>query len=214
MAKSIFITATNTDVGKTYTTLQLLHACGRAGLRPAVLKPIETGVDPVAMDGTLLLETAKLYNEALAAYSVEEIVPIRFTLPAAPYVASGGKAIDLSVVFERLEELKQISDVVFIEGAGGILVPIDTRQSMLDIAKKADMTLLVTHDRLGCINDTLLNLALFQQEKLAFQWCINVRDKETYKKITAPYLEARFGEVFSVQEDVDVLLKRLVNCIY
>lgn len=214
MPKSIFITATNTDVGKTYTTLQLLHACGRAGLRPAVLKPIETGVDPVAMDGTVLLETAKQYNEALRDCVVEDIVPIRFKLPAAPYVASGGVDIDLGIVFERLEALKKISDVVFVEGAGGILVPIDAKQTMLDVAKQMDTTLLVSHDRLGCINDTLLNMALFEQEGLCYEWCMNVREREHFSTITLPYLNARFEKVLNIQEDADALLQRLIHRVY
>lgn len=214
MPKTVFITATNTDVGKTYTTLQLLHACGRAGLKPAVLKPIETGVDPVAMDGTVLLETAKQYNDALKEYEVEDIVPIRYTLPAAPYVASGGEDIDLSPVWERLEALKKISDVVFVEGAGGILVPIDSHQNMLDIAKKVDKTLLVSHDRLGCINDTLLNLSLFEREGLEYEWCMNVRERESFEKITLPYLQGRFEEVLSIQEDADALLSKLINSVH
>ena len=89
MKKRIFITATNTNIGKTYTTKRLLKAFAARGLAVGVIKPIETGVsDGYAPDGEELLECAKALNPKLWSLEVEDIVPITYELPAAPFVAS------------------------------------------------------------------------------------------------------------------------------
>ena len=69
--KPIFITATNTNVGKTYTTLRLLEALSKRGLRVGVMKPIETGVKDVPLDASLLFERAKTYHPELSSLKLK-----------------------------------------------------------------------------------------------------------------------------------------------
>ncbi|MEJ2373297.1 MAG: dethiobiotin synthase, partial [Sulfurimonas sp.] len=158
MAKRIFITATNTDIGKTYTTKLLMQEFAKQGLRVGVIKPIETGVvNGVYPDGDALLELIKQVNPLAWSFEVEDIVPISFSLPAAPYIASNFGSIDYKKIQTAIEYQDSLCDVLLIEGAGGLFVPLDEHFMMIDLIKelKAE-AVLVTHCVLGCISDTLV----------------------------------------------------------
>ena len=97
----------------------LLSCAKKKGIKAVPFKPIETGVNPVAEDATMLLELYKdLYGDD--SLGVLDITPYTFTLPAAPYVASGKAKISLEAIDEAFFKLQKISDVVVIEGAGGL----------------------------------------------------------------------------------------------
>ncbi len=210
----IFITATNTDVGKTYTTLKLLEALSAKGLKVGVMKPIETGViDANPLDATLLFERAKELNPELKALKLKDIVPYQFELAASPFVAKGRKKIDTDVLMKAYEKIASFCDIVLIEGAGGLLVPIDDELFMYDFIRLFEAkTLLVGDSKLGCINDILLNLHLLDSLGVQdYEWCVNLRgNKEEFSKITMPFLKKMFGEVLFVQEDLSEIVKRLV----
>ena len=123
--KPIFITATNTDVGKTYTTLKLIEVLSQQGLKVGVFKPIETGVIDLPSDGNLLFETAKKYNPLLEKLKLKDIVPYQFELPASPFVAKGKKKVNPEVLEKAYIKIEELCDIVLIEGAGGLLVPIE-----------------------------------------------------------------------------------------
>ncbi|OYZ56400.1 MAG: dethiobiotin synthase, partial [Sulfuricurvum sp. 24-42-5] len=146
MSKRIFITATNTDIGKTYTTIQLMEAFTKMGLRVGVYKPIETGVNGLPADGSLLLKHAQSLNPELKALRINDIVSLSLPLPAAPYVANKGKKIDLALFDRALEKIESLCDIVLIEGAGGLMVPVDHEHMMIDFPRYFNaLTLLVTH---------------------------------------------------------------------
>ena len=116
----IFITATNTNIGKTYTTLKLLEALSAKGFKVGVMKPIETGVVKEPLDATLLFETAKRLNPALEVLKMRDITPYQFELPAAPFVAKGRKKISLELLESAYAKIEALCDIVLIEGAGGL----------------------------------------------------------------------------------------------
>lgn len=212
----LFITATNTGIGKTYTTLKLLETLSAQGLKVGVMKPIETGVMPTAEDATLLFETAKKYNPLLEQLTLNDIVPYRFELPAAPFVAKGRKKINMEVIQKAYEKIEALCDIVLIEGAGGLLVPIEEDFFMYDfIAFFQAKTLLVGHDQLGCINDILLNLHLLDSLGIQdYEWCVNSKseaDKEAFDKITLPFLKKMFGRVLFVQNDMKTIISSLIT---
>ncbi len=215
MAKRIFVTATNTDIGKTYTTGLLINAYRKMGLRVGVCKPIETGVSDIPSDGKLLFDAACEGNPALRALTLEDIVPIRFPLPAAPYVASGGTSIDLDRVERALEKIEPLCDVVLIEGAGGLFVPIDRNTMMIDLPRRLGaVTLLVTHCRLGCINDTLLNLKALDDAHLPYLWGFNCRQSDdSFTQTSLPYFADRFGSLYFIQGDIDAIAHSLLDTI-
>lgn len=208
----IFITATNTDVGKTYTSLKLIEELGRRGLKVGVLKPIETGVVDEPLDGAKLLRVAQKTNPALMSFTCKDIVPIQFELPASPFVAKGKENIDLKALHVSFEKIAKISDIVLIEGAGGLMVPVDEELYMYNFIKEFGATaLLVTHGNLGCINDTLLNLRLLDSLHVKYEWCVNLKENEEhFKEVTLPFYEKKFGEVLIVQKEMEKIVNKLL----
>ena len=77
MPRTFFVTATNTDIGKTHVTLLLMKEAARRGLRPAAFKPIETGVADLPPDGAKLLEATRRLNPDAATLGLEMVVPVR-----------------------------------------------------------------------------------------------------------------------------------------
>lgn len=215
MAKRIFVTATNTDIGKTYSSLRLVEAFSRMGLRVGVFKPIETGVEQFPLDGTALFEKARFHNPALNALYTADIVPFQYPLPAAPYVANDARPIDRSTLDTSLAKIEALCDVVIIEGAGGLMVPVDPDTMIIDLASHFGATvLLVTHCRLGCINDTLLSLAALESRGLKHQWALNCRENDqTFSTISLPYFRDRFKTLYSIQDDIDALAYALLDTI-
>lgn len=213
MAKRIFVTATNTDIGKTYTSLRLIEAFSRMGLRVGVFKPIETGVADTPIDGTALLEKVRSLNPAFRPFCVDDIVPVQYPLPAAPYVASGARPLDLVMLDTALEKIEAACDLVIIEGAGGLMVPADSKTMMIDLASHFGATvLLVTHCRLGCINDTLLSLAALEARRLKHRWALNCRNgDEAFEKTSLPYFRDRFETLYNVQDGIDSLAQSLLD---
>lgn len=212
--KPIFITATNTNVGKTYTTLQLITALSQKGLKVGVMKPIETGVKERAEDAHILFETAKKYNPALEVLKLKDIAPYQFALPAAPYVAKGKKKINLELLETAYAKIEALCDIVLIEGAGGLLVPIDDELYMYDFIRLFHArALLVGHSELGCINDVLLSLHLLDALGVDdYEWCINFKEgKETFNQTSLPFFKSLFGRVLSVQDNLDEIIESLVS---
>jgi dethiobiotin synthetase len=215
LAKRIFVTATNTDIGKTYTTKLLIEAYSRMGLRVGIYKPVETGVSDLPADGKILFETASFFNPALKALSLDDIVTLRFLLPAAPYVASGGKRIEFEPFERALAKIEPLCDVVLIEGAGGLFVPLDDETMMIDLPRRFNAaTLLVTHCRLGCINDTLLNLQALNDAKLPYVWGFNCRESDSsFEQTSLPYFRHRFEKLYFIRNDIDTIARLLLDTI-
>ncbi len=214
MAIKIFVTATNTEVGKTYTTLRLMEEAARQGMAPAALKPIETGVvNDLPADGKLLLEKSRDLNPALRDMTLDDIVPIRFELPAAPYVAKGKQTITLSPVFSAIEKLEPLCDILFIEGAGGLLVPIERDLFMIDLPKlfKA-YTLLVAPSSLGSINDSLLSMEALKSRGLDFRFLINLhKDAESFFRVTLPFYKEEQIPFSLLPDDLEKSVKELLK---
>jgi len=213
--KNIFITATNTNIGKTYATLKLLHKLSALGYKVGAFKPIETGVDSVPLDASLLLQTSQELNPNFKSITIDDICPIQLSLPAAPYVANSGKTIDFDKITESYNKIKKQCDILLIEGAGGLLVPVLKDFYIIDFIKFFDAhALLVTHDKLGSINETLLSLEALKSRNIAHSWCINhFEDTKDFKTITLPFYQECFVKTFSLQNTLNELTQELItNC--
>lgn len=215
--KNIFITATNTDIGKTYTTIKLLHQFALMGYKVGAFKPIETGVAKHPLDAALLLETCQKLNDDFKSLTIDDVCPLQFTLPAAPYVANSGKKIDFEKIKRSYEKIKKYCDILLIEGAGGLMVPVEKEFYIIDFIDFFNAhALLVTPDKLGCINDTLLSLEALKNRKIPHTWCINNQNTKEFEKITLPFYEAEFERVFMLK-DIKTLSLELrgslkINC--
>ena len=214
MAKRIFITATNTDIGKTYTTKLLLNHYAKKGYKVGVMKPIETGVvDDFAPDASMLLNEVKRLNSNFKDMNYQDITPITYELPAAPYIASKNKKLDLKKIDETLAKLEELCDIILIEGAGGLFVPIDDEMMMIDLITHFDATtLLVTHCSLGCINDTLLSVKALKDYKIKYLYAFNCRAEDrSFAVVSEPYFLNTTQKVLKVSEDIDTLSELLYN---
>ena len=203
--KKIFITATNTDIGKTYTTLKLLQEYAKAGLSVAALKPIETGVDATPPDGMKLLTLSQTLNPRLKNITIEDVVPITFTLPAAPFIAAQGEKIAFEKIHKSIHKFENLCDVLLIEGAGGLYVPIEKEYFMIDLIKdlNVDKTVLVTHCSLGCINDTLLSYNALQEHNLQTEVVFNCKKEDnSFISVSKPYFDAVGFEIKTYKDIV------------
>ncbi|MRJ06967.1 MAG: dethiobiotin synthase [Epsilonproteobacteria bacterium] len=205
----IFVSGGGTEVGKTYITLQLMEELSRRGYRVVGAKPIETGtaqLPPGKSDGELLLAQTHRLNPDAQSLQLSDISPFRFELPSAPVVA--GK-VEIGRVVETIEWLKGFGDIVVVEGAGGLLVPVTEEFKMVDfIPLLSASPLLVFDSRLGILNTFLLTKFYLEKNQIPFVWGVNLRGEE-YWEITHPYLK-RFNPLFfqtDISKIVDALLK-------
>jgi dethiobiotin synthetase len=149
----LFITGTDTGVGKTFVACALAVALRRAGRRVAVMKPVETGVDRDP-DDALRLRAA-----AGDPAPLEDICPYRLRAPLAPAVAARRESVvlDLERILALARRRATEADVFLVEGAGGLLVPLDARTTFAELALGLDLPLLiVAANRLGAINHCAL----------------------------------------------------------
>ena len=213
MKKRIFVTATNTDIGKTYTSKLLLKAFAKRGLKVGAIKLIETGVKDFAPDANALLLTLKEVNPDFLNLSVKDIVPITYELPAAPYIASKNKALVLQELDNAVAKLEALCDFLIIEGAGGLYVPIDEKYMMIDmITHFKAIALLVTHCSLGCINDTLLSQKALQEKNISFVTAFNCRaEDDSFSFVSEPYFKDTQERVLKVSDDIDTICDVLYN---
>ncbi len=157
----LFVTGTDTGCGKTSVGVVLAALACEAGLQVRVVKPIETGCEfshgwPVPADALALARAAG------DPRPLEQICPYRLTLPAAPDVAAAheGVAIEPARLRAACEDACEGADLVLVEGAGGLLVPIAPGLDMLGLAAMLELPLLVVaRAALGTINHTRLTLA-------------------------------------------------------
>ncbi len=211
--QSLFITATGTNIGKTYATLKLIESLAQKGYSVGVYKPIETGVTGTAPDATILLEACQKVNEKFREFTPEEITAYTFELPAAPFCADLDRQIDLRHIMEKHEALSSLCDILLVEGAGGLMVPITKEYMMINLIKEMNAkTLLVTPSRLGCINETLLSILALRTFNIDFEWCVNLyEEEETFSSVSKPYYNAVFPQWWSLEKGLDAYLDRLFH---
>lgn len=164
MIPGIFITGTGTDVGKTVVTAGILRWLRHNGTRAMVMKPVQTGCHTDG-EGRLRAPDVDFVLRA-AEISVDEetlarVAPYRFEPACSPHLAArmAGQRIELAKIVMSARWLAQSYRRLVVEGAGGIAVPLNDRQTMLDLICEMEMpVLLVAHSGLGTINHVLLSL--------------------------------------------------------
>jgi dethiobiotin synthetase len=153
-ARGVFVTGTDTGIGKTHVAAALLRALVAAGLRAAGMKPVAAGVDRDGRHGDVVALRAAGNIDADDA----DVNPFAFAPAIAPHVAAAleGRTIDLARIERAYAALAARADVVVVEGAGGVLVPLGAREDMLDIPARLRLpVVLVVGVRLGCISHAL-----------------------------------------------------------
>ena len=205
----IFISATGTEVGKTHAALRLIELLGRSGIRVGACKPVETGVEKIPQDAARLLETVRRHNPAFASMKPDDLCAYTFSLPAAPFCADTKGVILPDKILDKIRQLQSKCDLLVVEGAGGLMVPLLPDYMMIDIARDIEAyTLLITPSELGCINATLLSLWQLKSRQLPFDWCVNLhRDSESFDRVSRPYYDAAFPDWWTLQTGLEKFLE-------
>jgi dethiobiotin synthetase len=167
--RGLFITGTDTGVGKTYVAVRLIRILRERGLRVGAYKPAVTGSES-GPAGPVWDDLARLRDALGEDLLLERICPQRFHAPLAPPVAARleGKQINGALLRSGIDWWRGRSDFVVVEGAGGLLSPIAETESVADVAKSFGFPLvIVARLSLGTINHTLLTLEAAQRRKLA-----------------------------------------------
>jgi dethiobiotin synthetase len=167
---ALFVTATGTDIGKTFVTGGLIRALRRAGRTVEAAKPVISGftMDALGASDTGVLLTA--LGRDLSAEEAERISPWRFTAPLSPDMAAEAedKAIDFDALLaDSRSRIAAATDILLIEGVGGIMVPLDDRHTVLDWMEALGLpVLLVAGSYLGTISHTLSALDVLARRGL------------------------------------------------
>ncbi|MFH1612447.1 MAG: adenosylmethionine--8-amino-7-oxononanoate transaminase [bacterium] len=159
MVKGIFITGTDTNVGKTIITAGLANAFRKKGIDIGVMKPIQTGK---TLSDTLFLKKLACVNDCNSL-----ITPYHFSFPLSPLVASQKekKIIKIDKIKKAYQKLSSKHDLVLVEGIGGLLVPIKKDYLVIDLIKELNLpVIIVARAELGTINHTLLTVKQAEME--------------------------------------------------
>lgn len=168
-AAPVFVTGTDTGVGKTFVGAGLLAAARARGLKVAGYKPVASGCEPDA-DGALRNEDAlALASAAGGGFDYASINPYAFAPPLAPHIAARrvGAVIETAGLDRAFDQLAAQHDWVLVEGAGGWQVPLNDQQTWADwVQARGWPVLLVVGLRLGCLNHALLTAESVQRRGL------------------------------------------------
>jgi len=188
----IFITGTDTGVGKTFITLALARYLINQGMDVGVMKPISCGPKK-DNDAVLLKKELKLDDP------ISLINPISLNLPLAPYSAAKilRKKINIKAIFKAFKKLLEIHDLVLVEGIGGALVPITRNYFVADLIKDMGIpAIIVARAGLGTISHTLLTIDALRARKIEIHGVIlnGYNGKDISEKTNAEVI-ARIGKV-------------------
>lgn len=183
MAKQwLFITGTDTDVGKTVVACGFLAAANQQGLRTAAIKPVAAGCE-VTEQGMTNSDALQLQAAASHKLSYQQINPVALEPAIAPHIAAAEAGVRMSasrlVGYCRGVSLLPV-DMVVIEGAGGWRVPINSRETLADVAQELECAVIVVVGmRLGCLNHALLTMEAIRRDGLQIAgWVANILDTE------------------------------------
>jgi dethiobiotin synthetase len=182
MSKKIFITGTDTNVGKTYISVGLLKAFQQQGLSTVGIKPVASGC--FLKDGQYWSDDAlELQRASTVQLDYRSINPFAFEPPVSPNIAaiSAGQPLNVQLLSEHCHTaLTYPADICLIEGVGGWLVPLNAHETMADfvIQHRFDV-IVVVGIRLGCINHARLTLQAILKDNLrVIGWIANCVDPE------------------------------------
>jgi dethiobiotin synthetase len=172
-ARGLFVTGTDTGVGKTRVAVALIHALRTQGLRVAAMKPVSAG----SAAGELNEDVTALLQAVNVEADVRNVNPYAFAEPVAPHIAAAqaGVQIELAVIAAAYSRLAAAADVVVVEGAGGWRVPLNAHEDMADLAQLLGLPIvLVVGLRLGCLSHAVLTAESIASRRLPWAgWVAN-----------------------------------------
>jgi dethiobiotin synthetase len=173
---SYFVTGTDTGVGKTLISCALLHGFAAQGKLVAGMKPVAAGCNTANQNEDAL----QLLAAGNVAVSYGLVNPYCFQPAIAPHIAAQREGIEIRFarITESYKKLAALADAVIVEGAGGLLVPLNAKQDNADLAQELGLSIiLVVGVRLGCLNHALLTVEAIAARGLTLSgWVASVID--------------------------------------
>ena len=210
--KGIFITGTDTNVGKTFVAAGIASALKERGINVGVMKPIHTGCKK--RKGILIPEDSiRLAKSAGVTDPLELITPYTFIEPAAPSVAAMEEKILINIdrILNAFKTLSEQHEYMIVEGIGGVLVPITRNFFVADLIKRLQMpALIVARPGLGTINHTMLTINCLKNRKIPIKGIVinyskkgknNLIEKRCHETIEALSRTPVIGVIPYMSED-------------
>jgi len=158
----LFITGTDTEVGKTYVAARIAAALARAGRRVGVYKPVASGAGGgLEAREEDFSDAVQLWQAAGRPGELQQVCPQQFSAPLAPHLAAAaaGQHVDPALLRSGLEYWRRRSDIVIVEGVGGLMSPVSEDDYVADLAAEFGYPLIVVApNKLGVVNQTLQTL--------------------------------------------------------
>ena len=204
-----FISGIDTGIGKTYTTGYLAKLWNEQGKKTITQKLIQTGNTDISEDIEQHRKMMQMgwFPEDESKLTMPEI----FTYPASPHLATkiDGREIDFQKIADATRQLAHKYEVVLLEGAGGLMVPLTTELLTIDyLAEKKFPVILVSSGRLGSINHTLLSLEALKSRGLElYALAYNLNDESQdplISKDTSDYLKVYLAKHFPQAQWIDI----------
>jgi dethiobiotin synthetase len=197
MSVGLFVTGTDTEVGKTVIARVIVRSLVAGGVRVAVMKPVAAGSIETAA-GPRNEDALGLIVDSNVVMPYATVNPYCLAPPVSPHLAArdAGLTIELGHLTQQFATLSAAADCVIVEGAGGWLAPLNDQQFIADLAATLDLpVLLVVGLRLGCLNHALLTAAAIRQRGLQFAGWIANRIDPAFARVpdNLATLEAHLG---------------------
>lgn len=200
---NIFISGTDTGVGKTLISSGLVRLARKRGINCVGIKPVETGcpikdgmLEPI--DGRILWEAGD------RSFSLDECAPYRFAMPASPFRAAAMEDSNLRVsdIVEHVLAVSEDATMTVVEGAGGLMAPVEDHKMMIDIIEQLRFpTILVARMALGTINHTVLSVEALQKRKIPIKGIVLSVSQE----FSGPEEEYTPGDLARIVPDIPIV---------
>ncbi|CZE45743.1 adenosylmethionine--8-amino-7-oxononanoate transaminase [Campylobacter geochelonis] len=206
---SFFITATNTDVGKTFITCAILQAFLDAKFNAKAIKPVQTGCE--ICDGKLKAPDVKEYERINPKNDYEPLFALKF--PASPHFSANLENVEIkmSAILRYIENHAKNADITLVEGAGGLFVPLNESENFIDVISASQIpAILVAKNELGCLNHILLSIEALQNRGVKIPLLVlNFHDENDEICLSnLDFLRAKFkGEIVCVPNQKDASIK-------
>ena len=213
MEKGVFVTGSDTGVGKTVIAGAIAAAIKAHGMDVGVMKPVASGAKEI--DGSLVSEDVVFLKKIIDSTNDDDLVnPVRLKPPIAPTIAAvkSGVPIDIDKVWKAYEVLSDRHDFVVVEGIGGLMVPVDDTLFVADLVRKMDLPLVIVgSDYLGTINHTLLTVEYAKSRNIRIKGIIinMLKGDDGFVREIEKYSSVPILGTIPFKENVSV-----ENCIY
>jgi len=181
--KHLFITGTDTDVGKTIVTAGIAAALKKIGKDVGIMKPFAAGTPQKVGYKS---EDVQLLAKAAQANDAEELInPYFFEIPASPFTATQilGIKFNIKMVLDSFKQLSSLHDIILVEGMGGVMTPILKDYFVTNLIKEMNLdTIIIASSRIGTVNHTIMSCKMCQNYGLKICGIIiNILDSNGYQ---------------------------------